>query len=42
MDREIGLFGGYDWWFRGCGNYPTQVWMSCDDVENVDGEGILG
>ena len=48
----MGLLVGYVWWVwegevgapkgQKCGNWPSQVWMSWDEAEKVDWEGILG
>ena len=51
MIGKMGLFGGYVrlFWGRGggnkgqgCGNYPSQMWMSYYDAEKVDGDGFWG
>ena len=52
MIGKMGLFVGYVWWVwegevgapkgQKCGNWPSQVWMSWDEAEKVDWEGILG
>ena len=44
MIGKMGLFGGCGGGLKGqkCVNWPSQVWMSWDEAERLDWEGILG